>query len=152
MCKWLILILTGLVFLVVLCLIILNIPKSQEAKLVEEAKSELFKIIDSNDTETVRIAELKKLAKKVGAGTEHTENESPIPRDKGFSIRSRPISESELVQNIQQALQTLTMIDMCKVATKNYRIAIVSTLAAVISALGAWTAVKKKQKLDLDEE
>ena len=144
-----------IIIIVVILLVLMvfwSTSKSREAKLIEEVKSELFKIIDSNDIEKVKINKLKELAKKVGAGTEHTVNDFPIPVGKGFARRSIPISESELVQNIQQALQTLTMIDMCNVAAKSYRIAIVSTLAAVISALGAWAAVKKKQKLDLDKE
>jgi hypothetical protein len=150
MFKNIVIVITVVILLVLM--VFWSTSKSREAKLIEEVKSELFKIIDSNDIETVKINRLKNLAKKVGAGTEHTENEFPIPVGKGYSIRPNPISESELVQNIQQALQTLTMIDMCNVATKNYRIAMLSMAVAVISALVAWAEVKKKQKPDLDKE
>ncbi len=46
-----------------------------------------------------------------------------------------------LVDNIHFALQTASMIDMCRTAAKNYWIALVATLVALISAAAAWTAV-----------
>lgn len=66
----------------------------------------------------------KQLAIKVGA--------SPIPE-----ITTIP----ELTERIHQALQTATMIDMCRTASKNCWIALVSALVALISAAAAWTAV-----------
>jgi hypothetical protein len=103
--------------------------------------------------EDERMAELKKLAKEVGAGTEHTKivgtsshNHSNGGRE--TTIYQNPISESELVQNIHNALQTKTIIVTCQTANKNVWIAIVSVIiaclsvfAAFLSALAAWVAI-----------
>ncbi len=48
---------------------------------------------------------------------------------------------SELTDNILKALQTASMIDMCKTSAKNYKIAIVAAIIAALSALAAWFAV-----------
>ena len=50
-------------------------------------------------------------------------------------------NEGELVYAIHQALQTATMIDACKTAARNYKIALIATVIALGSALAAWIAV-----------
>ena len=85
-------------------------------------------------------ASLEDLAKKVGASTTN--------RYKGHGKAAIP----ELVENINSALQTASMIDMCRTAAQNYEIAVTATRAAVrnyriaaaiaiLSMLAAWSAV-----------
>ena len=74
---------------------------------------------------------LKDLSKKVGA--------SITDRYKGHGEASIP----QLVDNINQALQTATMIDMCKTANRNYKIALIATIIALGSAVALWIAVCK---------
>ncbi len=103
-----------------------------------------------NKDDGQRLKELKQLAKKVGAGYVHTEI-APIaittPNGNGSEtiIHQNPIaiSESELVLNINNALQTETMIDMCKTAARNFWITMVVAIAAVLSALAACWAIAK---------
>ena len=101
-----------------------------------------------NKDEGQRFEELKQLAKKVGAGYVHT-GIAPIaittPNGKGSEtiIHQNPIaiSESELVLNINNALQTATMINMCKTANRNFIIALIATVIALVSAAAVWVAV-----------
>lgn len=117
-------------------------------KEIAEYRQRLHKILNIED-ENQRLGELKQLAKEVGAGYEHTEiaTATTTTTTTGNETRhdtttySNPISESELVLNINNALQTEIMIDMCKTATKNYRIAFVAVIAAAFSALAAWSAI-----------
>jgi len=62
---------------------------------------------------------LKELAIKVGANTV-----------KRFDIDAAG-AQLELVSNIHQALQTASMIDACKTASRNYQIAVTATKAAI---------------------
>jgi hypothetical protein len=75
--------------------------------------------------------QLRELANKLGAS--------------GEMYRASPANagEAELVANILTALQTASMIDMCKTSNKNYRIAIAAAIVAILSALAAWVAVLK---------
>jgi hypothetical protein len=47
----------------------------------------------------------------------------------------------ELAQLIHQALQTASMISMAETAARNYWIALVASLIALLSAAAAWVAV-----------
>jgi hypothetical protein len=62
----------------------------------------------NNDNEDDRLKDLKQLAKKVGAGYVHTQIVGATVQEiPGGSVRQtdqNPISESELVQNISNAL------------------------------------------------
>lgn len=115
---------------------------------ISEYRQELRTIL--NKDEGQRFEELKKLAKKVGAGYIHT-GIAPIaittPNGKGSEtiIHQNPIaiSESELVLNINNALQTETMIDVCKIAARNFWVTMLAAIAAVLSALAAWAAIGK---------
>ena len=50
-------------------------------------------------------------------------------------------NESLLVDNIQRAIQTAAMADMCRTAARHYKITILAASVSVISALAAWMAV-----------
>lgn len=102
------------------------------------------------DDEDKRLENLKKLAKEIGAGYVHTKiapTATTRPDGNGSvtitDLNPISISESELVLNINNALQTETMIDMCKTAARNFRIAVIASIAAMVSALAAWTAIVK---------
>lgn len=82
--------------------------------------------IDSGQRE--RYKELRHLALEVGAS-----HISTAPQ--------KTANEGELVYAIHQALQTATMIDACKTAARNYKIALIATVIALGSALAAWIAV-----------
>jgi hypothetical protein len=56
------------------------------------------------------------------------------------------ITESEIVHNIQVALQTETTIDMSKTAARNFWIALISAATALLAMLAAWAAVIVKVK------
>lgn len=92
---------------------------------------------------------LKDLAREVGAGSERTDIVGAVKRDEKTLIRyQNVISESELVQNINNALQTRTMIAASKATTKSYVIAFAATVASVFSAVAAWrSAGRGKGKL-----
>ncbi len=83
---------------------------------------------------------LVELAKEVGAST--------INRDRGHGKASIP----QLVENIDSALQTASMIETCKIATENCDIAQRATKAAIchyriaagiaiLAMIAAWVAV-----------
>jgi len=104
-------------------------------------RQKLRDVLKNKQDEGKRLEALKDLAKEVGAGYVHTEiapTTTKVPDGNRFltTIHQNPISisESELVLNINNALQTETMIDMCKTAANNYKI-------AVWSAIAAWIAV-----------
>ena len=108
---------------------------------IERYRQKLRNILKNEQDEGKRLEALKDLAKEVGAGYVHTKiapTTTTVPDGNGFltTIHRNPISisESELVLNINNALQIETMIDMCKTAAKNYKI-------AVYSAIAAWIAV-----------
>lgn len=84
---------------------------------------------------------LQDLAEKVGASKRFISEH-----------RLRDAAEPELIDSINDALQTETMIDMCRTAAQNYEIAVTATKAAVtnnriaaaiaiLSMLAAWAAV-----------
>ena len=97
---------------------------------IERREQRLLETQNIPDSEqNRRFKELQTLARELGAST----------------IRMYPghgdAGEAELTDNIHRALQTASMIDMCKTSSRNYKIAIVAAIAAVLSALAAWVAV-----------
>jgi hypothetical protein len=85
------------------------------------------------------LKELQALADEVGASTLSVS----IDLANGGRRVAREAEEWELVANIQQALQTAAMIDMCRLATQNHAAAPSRrTLIAVwLAAAAAWAAV-----------
>lgn len=134
-------------------------------KEIEKTKEDLRDTQNESDL-NIRFDKLKLLAKKVGASTtrmvEGPFEETPSSRlereewlcsimagkKKGpapmIEMRSRienKITEAEIVHNIEVALQTETMINMCKATAKNYEIALRATKISLGSAIAAWAAV-----------
>jgi len=97
---------------------------------------------------SVRVNELQGLAKELGASTlRMVDTIDDRPTTQGF-LPQNVITEIEIVSNIHSALQTATMINMsktsasmCEIASRNYKIALVAAVAALLSALAAWFAV-----------
>ena len=71
---------------------------------------------------------LRYLAKEVGAQQ---------PNASGVEFRDK------IVNNINHALQSLAMIEMCEIANRNFIIALIATLIALGSAVAAWVAICK---------
>ena len=76
-----------------------------------------------------RQVKLQYLAKAVGASVSH--------KPWGDCCAGEP----ELIDNINDALRTSTMIVMSKTANRNFTIALIATVIAFGSALAAWIAV-----------
>jgi hypothetical protein len=106
-------------------------------KEIKEHRQELVDI-QKDPNEKERMEALKELAKTIGAGTVHTKIAGSTTSKTGtgtsISIHQDPISESELIQNINNSLQTAMMLSMCKIANKNYKCAILASIAAILSA------------------
>ena len=132
------------VLLIIVLLLLPSTGDDQRREDIAKNRQELQDIL-KNDTAKERYKALKELAKKVGAGYVNTTiaGTSTLPHGEGIA---RPklenhISESELVLNINNALQTEMMMDMCNTAAKNFWITMVAAIAAVLSALAAWSAI-----------
>ena len=96
---------------------------------MKKYRKQLAEILESENAQKDKSKEicLKELAEKIGAST--------VAKAGAFNP-----GEAELVDNIHQALQTATMINMCQTASKNYWIAFVAALVALASAIAAWAA------------
>jgi len=118
-------------------------------KKIAEYRQKLHTILN-NENEIQRLEELKQLAKEVGAGYVNTQIVCQNTAKEGdatiTTTMQNPISESELVLNINNALQTETMIGMCNTAASNFKITVAVAIASVVSALAAWMAVVTKVK------
>jgi len=119
---------------------------------IEACKKELAEILrkrDSNGKYKPGVkGELQRLADKVGASTQTVF----IDIIQGGGRHVRDAEECELAYNIHQALQTASMIDACRTAAQNYKIALKAQesarlsqwisvgamFAAVATAIAAW--------------
>lgn len=96
---------------------------------IEHWPQQLSEILKKQEPE--KRQELLAFAEKVGASRSHWariggENDA---------------TESQLIDNIQRTIQTAAMIDACKTAAKNYKIACVAAVAAAFSSLVALVSV-----------
>ncbi len=115
---------------------------NMKRKEIEKKKVELDEILKEPD-ENDRLNKLKALAKEVGASVTRM-GKILVKHDTygGQQYREEnQITESEIVHNIQFALQTETMINECKIASRNFWIAVGATLVAFLATLAAWTRV-----------
>ena len=144
--KYLILALVVLVFLVLTGYLCWK-PDYVYNKKTEEFRQKLADII-RNRPENERMEHLRELAIEVGAGTVRTEIAAVAPYGESGTVSyQNSISESELVQNIHNALQTRTMIAMCKTASKQFVIALIAAVIALVSAVAACFATLKRDKI-----
>ena len=111
---------------------------------IEEYRQELADILadDKKDGQNRR-GKLEKLAQKVGASITRSGQILTKTDTQGRQHyeEANVITETEIVHNIQVALQTASMIMMCKISSRNFWIAVSAMIAAVISAIAAWAAV-----------
>ncbi len=98
-----------------------------KGKLSKDYQKQLLEILQESDV-AKQNQPLRNLAKVVGAQQ---------PNASGVEFRDK------IVTNINHALQTLAMIEMCEIANRNFAIALIATLIAFGSAVAAWVAVCK---------
>ncbi|MHC4327505.1 MAG: hypothetical protein ACYSWW_05220 [Planctomycetota bacterium] len=103
---------------------------------IEIYRQDLRNILNMED-ENQRCQELVQLAKKVGAGYIHSKIAGATRTEDSIRYTIDQISEAELVLNINNALQTETMINALKTANRSW---VVAVIAALIS-LGSIIAV-----------
>ena len=110
-------------------------------KEIEKKKRDLDEILKEKNA-GVRLKKLKALAREVGASVIRMEP-LQMRNDMGvtYYVNRDIITESEIVHNIQFALQTETMVDMCKTASRNFWIALAAMLIAGLAMLAAWAGV-----------
>lgn len=92
---------------------------------IEKARQTLIKILEI-DPEGKQHQPLRNLAKEIGAQQ---------PNAAGIDFRDM------IVNNINHALQTASMIDACRAAADNFDIAQKANRTAFLSMLAAWCAV-----------
>jgi hypothetical protein len=113
-------------------------------KEIEQYRRELVQIQIQCDVDQ-KWKQAKELAMKVGASIwrihplKDSDIEAPPSGEKRREAMEATVAE--IVHNIHYALQTATMINMCKTANRNFWIAIVASLVAILSMLAAWTAL-----------
>jgi hypothetical protein len=54
---------------------------------------------------------------------------------------TKEATTAEMVHNIHYALQTATMIEMCRISNRNFWIALIATVISPLAMLAAWMAV-----------
>jgi hypothetical protein len=109
---------------------------------IEKKRKELTNILIEEDAEK-RLEKLQQLAKEVGASITRMEKVE-IQRDSRGAVRyqtSNEITETEIVHNIQVALETWTMVDVCKTSARNCKVSLSATVIAFLAMLAAWVAV-----------
>lgn len=114
----------------------------------------LLDILNNEDKQLERHDALQELAREVGAGFERTDIVGYYKIDEHTTtIPHNRISESELVQNIQGALQTRTMIVASRAAGKSYVVAFAAVVVSVFAAAAAWRAAEnaKREVIHLKE-
>jgi hypothetical protein len=93
------------------------------------------------------------LALEVGASVwpSKVSDVGEIPREPGASklkhdmwLRDeREAATAEIARNIHIALQTATMIDMCRTANRNVWVALIASVVAFLSMIAAWLAAMR---------
>jgi len=53
---------------------------------------------------------------------------------------TKEATTAEIVHNIHYALQTATMIEMCRISNRNLWIALIATVIALFAMIAAWVA------------
>ena len=109
----------------------------------ENKRKELTKIFLIETDAGPRLDKLTQLAREVGVSITLM-GQPPIVSPDLIPMAKNLITETEIVHNIELALQTWTMINMCKTASRNFWIAIIASLIAFLSMLAAWVAVLSK--------
>jgi len=108
---------------------------------IEKKKKELDDILKGADA-AARFKKLETLAKEVGASVTRMEKvQKGHDAARVYYEEQNTITETEIVHNIQESLQTHVMINMGKTAARNFWIAVISAATALLAMSAAWAAV-----------
>lgn len=86
---------------------------------------DIDKMLESGE----RLQKARNLAHELGASTLE-----PYAQGKEANV-------GVIINNCYRVLQTMTMVNACKTAAKNYKIALTATIIAILAMLAAWVAV-----------
>ena len=114
-------------------------------KEIEQKKARLVEILKEGNSDKRR-KDLEELAKIVGASITRM-GKTPCHQNIDGKIcytTSNEITETEIVHNIQFALQTETMVETCRISARNFWVALVATVIALLAMFAAWAAVAVK--------
>jgi len=115
-------------------------------KEIEKKKAGLDEILKDEDA-AKRLENLQKLAKEVGASITRMERvQTRHDASNVYYNVFNEITETEIVHNIQVALQTETMVEACRISARNFWVALVATVIALLAMFAAWAAVVVKAK------
>jgi len=108
---------------------------------IKRNRETLTKILAEEDAGK-RLEELQRLAKEIEASvTRMARIQTGYYASKVYYTVSNEITESEIVHNIQEASKTKTMIDVCNVSERNYKVDLVATIIALLTMLANWAIV-----------
>lgn len=90
-------------------------------KEIEQKKARLDEILKKEEDAAKRLENLQKLAKEVGASVTRMEKVTTGTDRVGTILYkiSNEITETEIVHNIQVALQTETMVEACRISARS---------------------------------
>jgi hypothetical protein len=115
-------------------------------KEIKQKKARLVEILKEGDPDKRR-KDLEELAKIVGASvTRIVRIKVGSEASKVYYKHDNVITETEIVHNIQVALQTETMVEACRISARNFWVALVATVIALLAMFAAWAAVAVKAK------
>jgi hypothetical protein len=116
-------------------------------KEIKQKKARLVEILKEGDPDKRR-KDLEELAKIVGASvTRIVRIKVGSEASKVYYKHDNVITETEIVHNIQFALQTETMVEACRISARNFWVALVATVIALLAMFAAWAAVAVKAKV-----
>ncbi len=96
----------------------------------EKTRKKLIEIVNMSGLQEQKKA-LHTLRKEIGASKQKQH------------MGGEDCTVSELIDNCHYALQTASMIEMCKTANRNFVIALIATMIALGSSVAAWVAICK---------
>ena len=88
-----------------------------------------------NEDDSVQHQKLVELAKEVGAGYVHSKIAGTIQTEDAINYTTDNISVAELVLNINNALQTETMINALKTANLSWLVAVIAAVISVVAVI-----------------
>jgi len=116
---------------------------------IEQYRKKLAKILHQNDAKQ-KWEQARNLALEIGAPVWPSKVSDvgelpPDPDAKKLNLDMWLRDEwetatAEIARNIHFALQTATMIDMCKTTNRNVWVALIASVVAFLSMLAAWLA------------
>lgn len=116
---------------------------------IEQHRAKLAQILRQNDAKQ-KWEQARDLALEIGTPVwpSNTKDLGQLPQDPGAAQLMRDMwfrdereaATAEIARNIHLALQTATMIDMCRTANRNGWVALIASVIAFLSMVAAWLA------------